>query len=258
MKLAKLKIFLLLAALALASPLWAGRSFNGTTDVITANGIGSALDISGGNLTVSFWWRPSSVSPSTQAAVAHFSNGVEGSQFWVGLGVPSGIGAANQFGWGIGCCGALDGESYGTCGSASVTPDQWYQVVLYSIAGSETGMTVNGGSFCNAFTGWDGATIAAGQQNFTIGNQTGTSYPATGIIAEIAVWNTTLTSTERATLAQICPVGPSAKRMSFPPPAGYFPLYGASGASIEPDLSGHKDNGALTGTSRANHPPCTP
>jgi hypothetical protein len=251
MKLASL-LLLILSAL----PLYAGRTFNGSTDKITANGIGSALDISGGNLTVSFWWYPTSVNSGTQAAVAHFSNGVGGSQFWVGLGVPSGIAAANQLGYGVGCCGAVTGESYANCASAS-TANKWYQVVLWSINGTSTGLLVNGGTFCNISTGWDGATISPGQHNFTIGNQTpGTSYPATGIIAEIAVWNTTLTLGQMKALASVCPVGGAARRMGFPQPAGYFPLWGV--ASPEPDLSGNVLNGTLTGTSPAIHAPCTP
>jgi len=46
--------------------------------------------------------------------------------------------------------------------------------------------------------------------------------------------------------------------MGLPQPAGYFPLWGASGSSIEPDLSGNKLNGTLNGTTSANHAPCTP
>ena len=62
--------FLVIAAILLASPLWAGRSFNGSSEYITASGISTPLDISSGNETVSFWWYPTS--SSTQCAVCHY------------------------------------------------------------------------------------------------------------------------------------------------------------------------------------------
>jgi hypothetical protein len=74
-----------------------------------------------------------------------------------------------------------------------------------------------------------------------------------GTIAEVAIWNAILSPSERAALANVCPSG--IRRASI---VGYWPLWGASGTSIEPDLSGNVNNGALTGTSSANHPPCTP
>ena len=244
----------LTVATILAMPLWAGRSFNGSSDYITANGTSTALDISTGNETVSFWWYPTNVS-TTQAAVAHYIFSASGGQFAIGLGY--GTGAANQFTWAVGCCGSVTGTSYGNC-SATVTPNQWYQIILFSISGSQTGLIVNGGAFCNTFTAWDGANISAGGANFSIGAQSNGLYPAHGIIAEVAVWPSNLAAGFKQALAKVCPAGPSARRMGLPQPAGYFPLWGASGSSIEPDLSGNKLNGTLNGTTSANHAPCTP
>jgi hypothetical protein len=160
--------------------------------------------------------------------------------------------------WAVGCCGSITGTSYGNCPTA-VTLNHWYQIILYSISGSATGLIVNGGSFCNSSTGWDSANISAGGTNFTIGGQGNGLYPASGIIAEVAVWPSNLTAGFKQALATICPVGPSARRMGLPKPAGYFPLYGASGSLTEPDLSGNVLNGAMGGPpSTAIHAPCTP
>jgi hypothetical protein len=236
------------------TPSCSGQSANASANLVIANGMSTPLDISSGNETVSFWWYPTNVS-TTQAAVAHYIFSTAGGQFAVGLGY--GTGSANQFTWAVGCCGSVTGTSYGNC-SATVTANQWYQIVLWSVNGSQTGLIVNGGSFCNTFTAWDGANISAGGTNFTIGGQGNGLYPASGRIAEVAVWNN-LPSGFRAALATMCPAGPSARRMGLPAPAGYFPLWGASGSTIEPDLSGNALNGTLGGPpSAANHPPCTP
>ena len=80
----------------------------------------------------------------------------------------------------------------------------------------------------------------------------------TGSLAENAIWNVRLTDAQAISLYTVCPVGYAARRAGLPPPVGYWPLWGASGSSIEPDLSGNKLSGTLTATSQANHPPCTP
>lgn len=245
--------FLVIAAILLASPLWAGRSFNGSSEYITASGISTPLDISSGNETVSFWWYPTS--NSTQCAVCHYVFGSSGGQFAVGIAY--GCCTAGQLTWAVGCCGSITGTSYGNC-PTTLTLNKWYQIILYSVSGSTTGLIVNGGSFCNSSTPWDSANISAGGANFTIGAQSGGLYPASGIIAEVAVWPSNLSAGFKQALATICPVGGSARRMGLPKPAGYFPLWGASGSSVEPDLSGNLLNGTLTGPpTPANHAPCT-
>ena len=248
-----MKRLTLILALVLAMPLWAGRSFNGTSDYISANGISTPLDISTGNETVSFWWYPTST--TAQCAVCHYLFSTSGSQFAVGIAY--GTGSAGELTWAVGCCGSLTGTSYGNCPTA-VTLNHWYQIIMYSVSGSSTGLIVNGGSFCSQTTSWDGAVISAGGTNFTIGAQGNGLYPAYGIIAEVAVWPSNLSTGFKQALATICPMGPTARRMGLPKPAGYFPLWGASGSSKEPDLSGNVLNGTLNGTTPANHAPCTP
>jgi len=251
MKLATMRRLALILALAL--PANAGRSFNGSTDVVTANGIGSALDISSGPETISLWWYPTSVSV-TQAAVAHYRAFTSGSQFAIGLGY--GSASNNNFTAVFGCCG-ISGPAYLSCGT--VTTNQWYQIVVrLDSVGGFAYLNVSGGLTCSVSTTTTLLSRAPGSSNFTIGDDSTGSYGAHGIIGEVAVWNLLLSTNQLASLRNICPVGPSARRMGFPPPVGYFPLTGASGSSIEPDLSGNVLNGTLTGTSPANHPPCTP
>ena len=112
-----------------------------------------------------------------------------------------------------------------------------------------------GGTLSLCETGAVGTTKLPGQANLTIGNGGNQNPLGTagfeGTIAEVAIWNDILSPEERTALGTACPQ--SVRRTAL---AGYFPLWGASGTSIEPDLSGHKDNGTLTGTTRANHSPC--
>ncbi len=241
-----------------SAPAYPGRSLNGSTDVIVAPGIGTALDISSGPVVVSLWWFANSLS-TTQVLVAHSFAG-SNSQMVIGLGTAA-FSPNNSMGYTFGCCGAF-GPVYGNCGT-QVT-GVWYQAVVFlypASSSSELLLSQGGVSSCHVIVGGS-ATRAAGGANFTIGNQDvahgGTNQPFNGIIGEVAVWTTTFTIEQITALATICPVGPSARRAGLPQPVGYFPLYGASGASVEPDLSGNANNGALSGTTRANHPPCTP
>ena len=183
------------------------------------------------------------------------SSAAPGGQFAVGIAY--GCCTTGQLTWAVGCCGSITGTSYGNC-PTTLTLNKWYQIILYSVSGSTTGLIVNGGSFCNSSTPWDSANISAGGANFTIGAQSGGLYPASGVIAEVAVWPSNLSAGFKQALATVCPIGGSARRMGLPKPAGYFPLWGASGSSVEPDLSGNLLNGALTGPpTPANHAPCT-
>lgn len=249
-------------ALFLTLPANAGRTLNGSTDKITANGISTALDISTGPETVSFWMYPTGTIGSTEHDMVDHWNTASGGQFTVGLGAYSQ--PLSSVGYAVGCCG-VDGPSYSYCGT--ITPNKWYQVVVWidpsgTYFGSPaTGLNVSGGTTC-AVNAIYSTTRSPGQANLTIGNQDtvhgGLNLPFAGTIAEVAVWNVILSPGQRTSLAQICPVGPTAKRAGFPKPVGYFPLTGGSGSSVEPDLSGNVLNGTLSGTSAGNHAPCTP
>jgi hypothetical protein len=248
--------------LFISLPCWAGRSFNGSSDLITANGIGTSLDITGPE-TISFWVYPTLVDSNAHTMVAHFATGnVSGSQFTIGLGVAA-FSSTNNMAWEFGCCGAF-GPSYGTCGG-TITPNKWYQVVAWfdpaaKYSGtSASGMNILplGSSLSTCSVGAVGTTRSAGQANLTIGNG-GTQNINGGVgfqgtIAEVAIWNDILSPQERVALSTVCPM--SVRRTAL---AGYLPLWGSSGSSIEPDLAGSVNNGTLTGTSPANHAPCVP
>jgi hypothetical protein len=253
-----MKRLIFILALILVTPLWAGRSFNGSTDIITASGNGTALDISSGSETISLWIYPTTIPSSGEHdALGHGATQVTGVQFEVGFGAYGGSGsAANVIGYAWGCCG-LFGPGFGGCGT-DYTANNWYQVVIWINTGSAvSGMEVSGPVSCSTSTGYgpsDPRLPSTG--NFIIGKGwSGSNFQ--GIVAEVAVYNSLLSTSQMAALQHVCPVGAAAQRMGFPAPVGYFPLWGASGSSTEPDLSGNKNNGTLTGTSAANHAPCT-
>lgn len=70
-----------------------------------------------------------------------------------------------------------------------------------------------------------------------------------GRIAEPLIWNVDLVANEAIALAKGCRA--TSVRPAFI--VGYWPLNGLT--SPEPDLSGNVNNGTLTGTAYANHPP---
>lgn len=252
--------FAAILALFVALPSWAGRSFNGTSDLLSANGIGSALDISTGPQTISFWVYPTSVSGSVeQDMVTHFNSTAGGGQFVLGFGACTGqgIGAWGKFSFAEGSCSGLN-PAQGNCGAVA-TPNKWYQITLgfdpnLKYSSHAVVFSVSGGLSCNTST--NGHSRTAGGNNLIIGGTSTNTVPAAnfpGIIAEVAVWNDILSPQEMVALQTSCPA--KIRRTAL---VGYFPLWGASGTSIEPDLSGNILNGTLTGTAKANHPPCTP
>jgi Concanavalin A-like lectin/glucanases superfamily len=245
-----------------ATLLWAGRSFNGSTDIITIPAEGNVLDIASGPETISMWVYPTTV-PSTGEHdwLGHGTAETGGVEFEVGWGSYGGSASSpNEFGYVFGCCGPF-GPSYGGCGTG-YTANGWYQIVIWvDTAGvihgtPSSGMSVSGPVICNTYTAFT-ETRVANTGNIYVGKGWfGTNYQ--GYVAEVAIWNRILLPGQIAALAHVCPEGPSARRMGFPQPVGYFPLTGASGSSIEPDLSGNKNLGVLTGTAAVNHAPCTP
>ena len=232
---------------------YAGRSFNGSSDIIVVPATGNALDISTGPETISFWMYPTTI-PGTTAHYPLSNYGSSTGQFAVGFGACGGTcSAAGVLGflWGT---FALETGVYASCGTGYVA-NKWYQVVIYAdTVGAKGGMIVSGAVNCNTSTAWI-ENRAAGVGQFDIGGLDGAA-DFQGTMAEVAVWNSLLTTAQMTSLQTACPIGASARRMSLPKPVGYFPLYGA--ASPEPDLSGNKLNGTLTGTAQANHAPCTP
>jgi Concanavalin A-like lectin/glucanases superfamily len=241
-------------ALFVSLPCWAGRSFNGTSDIIIVPAVGNALDLSSGPMTISFWFYPTVIPTSgSHYPIAHYAS--NGGQFAVGFGACSGgCSSSSVLGYLIGTYAAETGV-FGSCGV--YTANAWYQVTIFvdtagTIHGSPTaGQIVSGGDSCSTFTAFRENRVA-GAGNFDIGGIEGAA-DFQGIVAEVGVWNALLSPAEMSALQTVCPA--SIRRTAL---VGYFPLWGASGTSIEPDLSGNRNNGALTGTGAANHAPCKP
>src|ERR1700722_8841835 len=240
---------------ALCPLLLASRSFNGSTDVITMNGTSTPIAIVSGPETISLWMYPTTVDSNIRIAAAILNGTSSGSQFTVGLGAaPSS--ATNSMAYIFGCCGAF-GPSYTSCGT--ITVNKWYQVVIwidtagkYS-SGSASGILVSGGTSCSNFISATSASRSCCAP-LTIGVQD-TIHPFAGYVADVVIWNDILSPGERAALGTVCANSKKIRPQSI---VGAWPLYGASGASTEPDLSGNVLNGTLTGTVAANGPPCTP
>lgn len=243
--------------LALAAQCQASRLFNGSSDVITVPGVGTPVDISTGPMVISVWIYPTTGDLTGEHVIAAKWDGSDDlkSQYWMGIG---GLGTDKQVGFVIGAFGALTGV-YGQCG-LDLVANQWYQVTLLvdpvgTFFGSPAvGMWIAStvGS-CNTSTAFRERRTAGGV-NLLLGNETGNSFFFGGRMAEFAMWNTVITNAERIALAEVCPA--KIHRTGI---VSYKPLWGASGASIEPDLSRYITlNGTLTGTTIANHAPCAP
>jgi hypothetical protein len=244
-------------ALLLITPLWAGRSFNGSSDIITIPAQGNILDNASTSQTISAWIFPTVIPSSGEHDfIGHGPSQVTGVQFLIGFGAYGNSGAApSAIGYAFGCCGAF-GPGFGGCGTG-YTANAWYHIIAFiNTTAAQSGMTVAGPVTCSTSVGYGPSDPRLNNTgNIIIGKGwTGSNFQ--GIVAEVAIYNTLLSGTQMQALNKVCPIGISAKRASLPIPAGYFPLWGAS--SPEPDLSGHANNGTLTGTAQANHPPCTP
>ena len=253
--------FLPILALLLAIPANAGRSFNGTTDKISVAGVSNAIDITGTQMSFSCWFM----------LTASASGEVDPCLKW---------NASNQGGYMFnynqsGHAGLVSGQIYLNiplnhyhfiwC-SNTINLNQWYEMVLVYQnndrmkvwLGTQGTVTLCGSDSTVGSTGsmvTSGGPLTFGASN---AGRSGSVFTQ-GLIAESAVWNVRLSDAQAAALASgVCPIGPSARRAGFPQPVGYWPMWGASGSSTEPDQSGNVLSGTLTGTARANHPPCTP
>lgn len=246
----KTTIFLLI--FALSTSCFAGRNFNGSSDIDTIPATGNAVDISTGPMTISFWMYPTVVGSSEHEPIAKYDNSSGALQQYVIAIGSLGVGSAGQIGFVVGSFSALLGV-YGACGS--VTPNHWYNVILaVDTAGVYTGspaatLSMTGFSSCSTTVAFRERRTAGGP-SLTIGGLTGFAPNFAGTMCEIAIWNQILSPNERNALRS----GVPPNRVRFP--VFYKPYYGV--ASPEPDLSGNRLNGALTGTTPSNHCPVTP
>jgi hypothetical protein len=193
-----------------------GRLFNGSSDSIDKTSISGA----GSALTVAFWFNPAST-----AAAQHM---VSGTGFYVATG-----GSAT-----INYSGVITG-------SATLSVGTWYHIAL-TTSGSTGNAYFSGAS--------DGSSVvSAGSLNngdhVAAGDQIGGGNYTNGSLADVAIWNVALSSSDIAKLAAgYRPVDVNSANLVL-----WWPLSGYS--SPEPDISGNANNGTLTGTSQAPMPP---
>lgn len=234
-----------------ATPLNAGRGFAGT-DLIVANGIGSPLDISSGPMTISLWFYATAVDGVEHDIASHWQGITSGAQWIVGIGTSCSGCTATGLNFFVGCCSAISG-TYGSCGLAP--SNSWHNaIIIVDSAGKYTGGTPSANFLLDNAGCANQAYIehrTAGGANVNIGGHNGTAN-FKGRVAEFGIWNDILNSSELKSLA----AGVSPSRVRRSKLVGYFPLYGASGVTIEPDQSGNLDNGTLTGTTIVPQCPC--
>jgi len=219
------------------------RLFNGSTDYIE---ISSAV-VSSYPLTISAWAMFSSFPASGIARVASLGKSSDG-QNYVEVDYLSADGhfrfVTNN-----------NGANQLAEGTLAISTNVWYHLCavhpgvdgtsscfLYTNGGDkQTGAPVG----ANSPIGLNRTDIAALN---IVGVDTSTTFP--GRLADVAFWNVALTDAE--VLALSTGVRPNKIRPSNL--AAYWPLDGL--ASPEPDLSGNKNNGTITGTpSQAAGPP---
>lgn len=103
-------------------------------------------------------------------------------------------------------------------------------------------------------SGTSNASMTDGANDFRIGLNSQGAHPASGRVAEVAVWNVALTDAEVAALAK----GASPLKVRPVGLAAYYPLWGV-GEAGEPDLSGNGQHLTETGTvTVADHAPVGP
>jgi hypothetical protein len=209
------------------------RSFNGSTDKIEADAPPSYTIVA--PYTFAVWVQNNSNAAGNRTAFINESGGSNQSYIRVGGN------AANtpEFGFWNGSANHL------VLGASTLSLNTWYQLTgtydgttykIYTNGVVATSTDSTGPNFVVSFAsiGWD----------FTSGARFWN-----GRIADMAIWNVVLTAGEASALAN------GARPPTIRPNAllRYWPLDGLQ--SPEPDLSGHVNNGTVTGTALAAGPP---
>lgn len=224
-------------------PCYAARNFNGTTDKVSMPGNGNAIDITTGSMSISFWfnvanssgeYRPVNKSDATDEQWEFIYNFASNTKMAVNThqaGVPA--------------------HPSSICG-ITVSPGSWHQVgMTWDPTPSDNFAVYLDGVGCTALA-ISGNLISTGANMYlgTYNNGASNSYP--GKIAELGIWNVTLTFNEMLALGHN--VSPTWVRKTAL--VGYWPETGAGGASVDPDFSGNKINGTITGTTAGFPCPC--
>jgi hypothetical protein len=206
------------------------RSFNGTSDYINVGSItlGAATPFS-----VACWFNINAL-PTGSNLVNMWAINTTGNTFdFYGNGGSPLIRFING------------GTQANASTSGLITPGNWYHGAC-TYSNPNLTIYINGVSAATAA----GGGLCSGTFYFGTVDTTQRFFP--GAMAEFAAWNTiALTATEVLALAR--GVRPNVIRPASL--VGFWPLFGNQ--SPEPDLSGNKNNGTLTGTSLAFGPPIT-
>lgn len=238
--------------LLLTLPCFAGRSFNGTTDVLTLAGNGNAIDLTGQKLTVSMWLYIPSL-PGAEVDPMGKCQAAAQCQYLLFLNEP---GHANQLGFYVRDQVSLNHDQFVYCTTVPTT-SVWHNFVAamdFSATGNNMlayldGVQCGANAVTNvAFIVSLGANLWIGGSPASFGNGPATHFA--GRIAETAIWAARLSAGEVQSLA----TGQSPANVNRSTLVGYWPLLAL--ASPEPDLSGNLINAVLTGTTAVNHCPC--
>jgi hypothetical protein len=237
-------------ALFVSLPCWAGRSFNGSTDLTTVPGVGNAIDLTGSAATWSCWFKMANLpgSGNTFSCMSKWNTGGTGGYTFT-INDP----ATNQLQFYFYISIPLNHLQTVTC-STVLSANVWYNAVAVYANDADAEIYLNG-SLCGTdlSVGSVGHLVSSGGSLLLGGTvQSAFCCNFSGLIAESAVWDVRLSPGQIQSLATVCPNAIGV------PPVGYWPFWGASGSLIEPDLSGNVQSATLTGTSTADHPPCTP
>lgn len=217
------------------------RSFNGTSDRIGFAGIaGLGALVANGAFTLSVWLFQTSHG-TRQSALADWNSAGSAQSIDVE------VNASNVIGWNVG----INSSNVITLTGVTASLSTWYNVILTYDGSTVAKASVNGALQTNTYAQNrslpNGTTLTLGR-----GGAFNSLFFA-GRLADLVIWKgVVLTANQiKAIAAGANPVMTN--------PGGivlYLPLLGAD--SPEPDYSGSRRSGTLTGTATALHPPVQP
>jgi|SRR5215831_10134457 len=202
------------------------------------NAANPALFQIGGDITACCWWHCDTVTSAAGRLLGKWSDVAGGNSYLLDISSSK----ARWFG--------NDGSTqFQIVGGTTLVNGRWYHHL-----GRKQGTGANSLQlFLNGILDGQmtqGTNNQAGSAALTIGNSAANAGPFDGRIAEAAVWNVALSNAEIAALAAgVSPAYFRRSNLVF-----YVPIYGAG--APEADLSGNRNNGALTGSAPGfNHAP---
>lgn len=211
------------------------RSFNGVSDVVNCGGASGVFNISAnGKIAISAWVNFGVIAANATICAKDFDGTTTPYQL-----IPSSATAlAFQ---------SFNGTTHGaTVTPAGLTTGKWFHV-YGDYDGATWHVVVNGTS---SGSSTDPVGPQSNSQPLTIGAFANANNPLNGIVAEVGIWNTNL-----GLSGDVIALASGVRCYNIRPKnlIGYWTLDGLQ--SPEPDLSGNKNNGTVTGTAFASGPP---